>query len=72
MKTTGKCIGIYLLAMFTIAFLMPIVSPTDVPPPGADPLPAREVAGQILAIYGVPLVIVLFYLKRTRSKRTES
>ena len=72
MKTTGKCIGIYLLAMFNIAFLMPFVLPTEVPPPGADPLPARQVAGQILAMYGVPLIIVLFYLKRTRSKRTES
>ena len=72
MKTTGRCIVIYLLAMFNIAFFMAIVLPTDVPPPGADPLPTRAVAGQILAIYGLPLVIVLFYLKRTRIKSTES
>jgi hypothetical protein len=71
MKTTGTCIGIYFAAMFIIAFFMPLVSPTDVPPPEAEPLPAWEVAAQIVAIYGVPLVIVLLYLKRVRSSTTE-
>jgi hypothetical protein len=68
MKTTGTCIVIYLVTLFTIVLFMPLVSPTDVRPPGAEPVPLWEIAAQMVAIYVVPLVIVLFYLKRVRSK----
>ena len=55
-----RAFGIHLLAMFLIAFFIaPFIAPTDRPTPGADPVPWYLQAGQILAIYGLPLALAL-------------
>ena len=64
----GGAIGIYFLLMFLIAFLMPLVVPTDVRPPGAKPLSWQAVGFGIASVYVVPAVVAwLDYGERRRA-----
>ena len=68
MSAVIRCIVAYLMAMFSIAFLMALVWPTDVPTPGMEPLPWWEMTAKILAIYGIPLIVVVVDIRYFRKK----
>jgi len=76
MKIAIKCVAIYVVSMFAIALSMIAVEgEAGCPSPRSDapiyPVPPCMIAGEILAICGIPLVIVLLHRKHVRSKKGE-
>ena len=55
----------YVVAMFIIAFFIP----TDVPTLGAKPLSQWKMAVQVLAIYDIPLILIVIDIKYFQKKR---
>lgn len=59
MKIVSRAIAESIVLVLLIAFFLPLVRRTDVPPPGAPPEPWYVPVVGIVAVYVVPLIIVL-------------
>jgi hypothetical protein len=63
-----RCFGAYLVAMLAIRILMSFVCQMDAPPPGSEPTPVWHGVAKGLAIYVLPLLVVILDVKRSSRK----